>query len=51
MHILKHKSSRRGRDRMIVRSTTTYAVSDLRQIGGFLRVLQFHLPIKLSATI
>jgi hypothetical protein len=26
-------------------------VSDLRQIGGFLRVLQFPPPIKLTATI
>jgi hypothetical protein len=26
-------------------------VDDLRQVGGFLRVLQFQLPIKLTATI
>jgi hypothetical protein len=26
-------------------------VSDLRQVNGFLRVLQFHPPIKLIATI
>ena len=26
-------------------------VSDLRQVGGFLRVLRFPLPIKLTATI
>jgi len=26
-------------------------VSDLRQVGGFLRVLRFHPPIKLTATI
>ena len=26
-------------------------VSDLRQVGGFLRVLQFSPPIKLTATI
>jgi hypothetical protein len=26
-------------------------VSDLRQVGGFLRVLQFPLPIKLTTTI
>ena len=26
-------------------------VSDLRQVGDFLRVLQFHPPIKLTATI
>jgi hypothetical protein len=26
-------------------------VSDLRQVGGFLRVLQFPPPIKLTATI
>ena len=25
-------------------------VSDLRQVGGFLRILQFPLPIKLTAT-
>ena len=68
---------RRGRDRMVFRFTTTYAisayhhwccefesqsgrgvqhyvikfVSDLRQVGGFLRVIRFSLPIKLTATI
>jgi hypothetical protein len=68
---------RRGRDRMIVGFTTTYAisayhhrccefksrsgrvvhhyvikfVSDLRQVGGFLRVLRFPPSIKLTATI
>jgi len=26
-------------------------VSDLRQVGGFLRVLRFHSPIKLTAMI
>jgi len=26
-------------------------VSDLRQVGGFLRVIQFPLPKKLTATI
>jgi hypothetical protein len=26
-------------------------VSDLRQVGGFLRVLQFPPPIKLTATV
>jgi hypothetical protein len=26
-------------------------VSDLRQVGGFLRILQFPPPIKLTATI
>ena len=26
-------------------------ISDLRQVGGFLRVLHFPLPIKLTATI
>jgi len=26
-------------------------VSDLRQVGGFLRVLRFPAPIKLTATI
>ena len=69
--------ARRGRDRMIVGFTTTYAisayyhwccefesrsgrceqqyvikfVSDLRHVGGFLRVLRFPPPIKLTATI
>ena len=68
---------RRGRDRMVVGVTTTYAVSayhrwccvfesrsgrsvqhyvikfvsDLWQVGGFLSVLQFPPPIKLTATI
>jgi len=68
---------RRGRDRMVVGFTTTYAISayhhwccefeswsgrgvqhyvikfdsDLRQVGGFLLVLGFPLPIKLTATI
>jgi len=68
---------RRGRDRMVVRVTTTSAisayhhwccefesrsgrgvqhyvikfVSDLRQVGCFLRVLRFAPPIKLIATI
>jgi len=68
---------RRGRDRMVVGFTTTYAisayhnwccefesrsgrgvqhyvikfVSDLRQVGGFLRVVLFPPPIKLTATI
>jgi len=26
-------------------------ISDLRQVGGFLRVLRFHPPTKLTATI
>jgi len=69
--------SRRGRDRMVVGFTTTYAisvchhrccefesrsgrgaqhyvinfVSDLRQVVGFLRVLLFPPPTKLTATI
>jgi hypothetical protein len=30
---------------------TTRFVSDLRQVGGFLRVLRFPPPIKLTATI
>ena len=67
---------RRGRDRMVVRFTTTYVqlepittdvisnplravvqhyvmtfVSGLRQVGGFLRVLLFPPPIKVTATI
>jgi hypothetical protein len=29
----------------------TKIVSDLRQVGGFLRVLQFSQPIKLTTTI
>jgi hypothetical protein len=69
----------RGRDRMVVGSTTSYAinayhhkscefefrsakvysiqqyviqfVSDLRQVGGFLWVLQYPSQIKLTATI
>jgi len=73
------KRGLRGRDRMVVGYTTTYAivpittevvisnldqgdvysiqhyvinfVSDLRQVGGFLWVLQFPPPIKLIATI
>jgi len=70
---------RRGRDRMVVGFTTTYAikyisplvvrtnpahgemysinyyvikfVSDLRPVGGFLRVLRFPPPIQLTDTI
>ena len=70
---------RRGRDRMTIGFTTTYAigayhakvvssnpvhgevyliqhyvikfVSDLRQVGGFLRVLQFSPPVILTPTI
>ena len=34
---------------MVVGFATTYAISDLRQVGGFLQVLQFPLPIKLTA--
>ena len=77
--ILQHDISRgrRGRDRIVVGFTTTYAisayhhwccdfesrsgrgvqhyvitfVSDLRQVGSFLRVLRFPPPIKLTATI
>jgi len=56
------EGSHRGRDRMVVGFTTTCAisayhhyvikfVSDLRQVGGFLRVLQLIPPIKLTATI
>ena len=68
----------RGRARMVVGFTTTYAttyaisaitmefesqsgqgvqhyvikfVSDLRQVGGFLRIFRFPPPIKLTATI
>jgi hypothetical protein len=68
---------RRGRGRMVVGFTITYAISayhhrwcefesrsgrgiqhyvikfviDLRQVGGFFRVLRFPPPIKLTATI
>jgi hypothetical protein len=74
---LNVRRCRRGRDRMVVRFTTTYAISsyhhrccefesrsgrdvqhyvikflsDLRQVGGFHRVLRFPPPIKLTATI
>jgi hypothetical protein len=75
----KFKGGRRGRERMVVGFTSTYAisayttkvvssnpvhgrlysmqyyvikfVSDLRQVGGFLRVLRFPPPIKLTPTI
>ena len=42
-----------GRDHMVVGFTSTYAISDLRQVDGFLRVLwiRFPPPIKLTATI
>ena len=33
-----------------VQQYVTKFVSDLRQVGGFLRVLRFPLPIKLTAT-
>ena len=74
----KKERSRRGRDRIAVGFTTTYAiiayhhnnvvsahgevysiqhydnvikfVSDLRQVDGFLQVLQFPPPIKLTTT-
>jgi len=75
--LLLRMRGRRGRDRMIVGFTTTYAistyhhwccefesrsgrgvqhhvikfVSDLRQVVGFLRILRFPPPIKLTATI
>jgi hypothetical protein len=42
---------RRGRDRMVVGFTTAYAVGDLRQVSGFLRVLRFPPPIKLTTQI
>jgi hypothetical protein len=32
------QSGSRGRDHMVVWFTTTYAISDLQQVGGFLRV-------------
>jgi hypothetical protein len=35
---------------MVVGFTTTYAISDLWYGGGFLRVLWFPPPIKLTAT-
>jgi len=34
----------------VVNSYPHQSVSDLRQVGGFLRELQFPLPIKLTAT-
>jgi hypothetical protein len=34
------QSGSRGRDHMVVWFTTTYAISDLQQVGGFLRVLR-----------
>ena len=37
-----------GRD---VQHYVVKLVSDLQQVGGFLRVLRFPLPIKLTATI
>ena len=62
---LKRIRGCRGSDHMVVGFTTTYAisahhsiqhyvikfVSDLRQVDGFLRVLRFPPPIKLTATI
>jgi hypothetical protein len=45
---------RRGRDRMVwrgVQHCVIKFVSDLRQVGGFLRLLRFPPPIKLTATI
>ena len=39
---------RRARDRMVVEFTTTYVISDLWQIGGFLRELWFPPLIKLT---
>ena len=74
---LYNLQGRRGRDRMVVGFTTTYAisayhhwccefesrsglgvqhymmkfVSDLRQVGGFLRLLWFPPPIKLTTMI
>jgi hypothetical protein len=38
-------------DHMVVGFITTYAISDLRQVSGFLQVLRFPPPIKLTATI
>ena len=75
--IIVIQRGRRGRDRMVVGFTATYAisvyhhwccefesrsgrgvqhyvikfVSDLRQVGVFLRVLRFPPPIKLTGTI
>ena len=60
-NIPSQRGTRRGRDRMVVGFATTYAysihnyfikfVSDIRQVGGFLRVFRFPPPIKLTATI
>jgi hypothetical protein len=66
MTVFLHYSGRRGRDRMVVRFTTNYGISanhysiqhymikfvcDLRQFGGFLRVLWFASPVKINAMI
>ena len=62
---LLKSNSVRGRDHIVVRFTTIYAyhvvysiqhyvikfVSNLRQVGGFLQVLRFLAPIKLTAMI
>jgi hypothetical protein len=52
----KDKMTHKGRQNTTQRTSTTHGdmiklVSDLRQLGGFLRVLQFSPPIKLTATI
>ena len=42
---------RRCRDRMVFGFTATCAISALQQVCGFLQVLRFPPPIKLTATI
>jgi hypothetical protein len=45
---------KRERVQILLRRDEHYVikfVSDLRQVGGFLRVLRFPSPIKLTATI
>ena len=43
--------SRAGREYINVQHYVIKFVSDLRQVSGFLRVLRFPPPIKLTATI
>ena len=47
-HLCREFESRSGRG---VQMYVIKFVNDLRQVGGFLRVLRFLLPIKLTATI
>jgi hypothetical protein len=50
------KCRSRGRDRMVVgynwiQHYVIKFVNDLRQVGGFLRVLRFPSPVNLTSTI